>query len=208
MSNSADLLNKGVFDLRAVLAEQQLPEDEVEFYIDRELGHAVSKLEKQVDQLGNNLAVAKLQKSPDDELIKQAEDALDAAQKKLDGLYQEATPYKALIRAVTRRAKFDLQSKALHAFPIHRDMWGNDDSEQEFARTNYLEEIVWASTIQSITAPDGRVQVINGLDDVEIVQGIHGTLPESAANRINAKINELMDDGDEFEFAAKSEDFS
>lgn len=207
MSNSDALLSKGTFDLVAVLAEQQLPEDTITFYVDRELGHAVSKLEKRMDQLQNDLAVAKLAKEPDEAAIKTATEALETVQAKLDEMYQEATPYKATIRAITRRAKHDLQSKALHAFPIQRDVWGNDNSVNEFERQNYLEELAWAATIRSVTSPDGRVQEFHGVDDIEKIQAIHDKLPDSAANKINEAINNLQDDGTEFEFAARNEDF-
>jgi prefoldin subunit 5 len=206
LAKSSDLTKKGVFDLRAVLAEQQQPEDTITFYIDREVGHAANKLEKRIKELENSLAVANLQK--DDKVIKQATDALNSATDKLEELYREVKPYKATIRAITRRAKHDLQSKALHAFPIRRDVWGNDDSEQEFARGHYLELLVWSAMIRSIESPDGDVQEFSGEDTWKVMEGIHDALPESAANRINAAIDAIMDDGEEFEFATQNEDFS
>lgn len=206
MPKSTDLTKKGAFDLRAVLAEQQQPEDTITFYVDRELGHAANKLEKRVKELENKLALANLQK--DTKLVKEATDAYEAATKKLEELYQEVKPYKATIRAITRRQKFDLQSKALHKFPIRRDMWGNDDSENEFARTHYLEFLVWVSMIRSIESPDGEIQEFSGEDTAEAMEYIHDGLPDSAAVRINQAINDITDDGEEFEFAVKSEDFS
>lgn len=203
---STDLTKKGAFDLRAVLAESQQPEDVVTFYVDRELGHAANKLEKRVKELENALAVANLQK--DDKLIKEATEAYESATAKLEELYQAVKPYKATIRAITRRQKFDLQSKALHKHPIHRDMWGNDDATVEFERTHYLELLVWAKMIRSIENPEGEVQEFDGDETFEEMEFIHDNLPDSAAVRINQAINDITDDGEEFEFAVKNEDFS
>jgi len=203
---STDLTKKGVFDLRSVLAEQQQPTEEVTFYVDRELGHAANKLEKRVKELENALAVANIQK--DAKLIKEATEAYESATAKLEELYQEVKPYRATIRAITRRQKFDLQSKALHKYPIQRDMWGNDNATVEFERTHYLELLVWAKMIRAIENPDGEVQEFDGDETFEQMEFIHDNLPDSAAVRINQAINDITDDGEEFEFAVKNEDFS
>lgn len=206
MSNSDSLLNKGVFDLRAVLAERQLPETEVSFYIDEDMGHALERVEAQLSNLKNTLAVSKL--GDDKAAIKQAQTAVKKTEDKLEELRQAVTPYKAHIRTITRRAKFDIQSKAIHKFPFQRDVQGFDDAENEINRTRYADALVWASHLRSIEAPDGATQTFAGFDDLEKVQDIMDTIPESAYRRINKAIDDLMDDGTQFEFAAQNEDFS
>lgn len=207
MSNSDSLLNKGVFDLRAVLAERQLPEAEVSFYIDEDMGHALESVETRVSELKNTLAVAEV--GDDKEAIKKAQTAVTKAEAKLEELRKAVTPYKATIRTITRRAKFDIQSKAIHKFPIKRDpVTGFDDTANEMERTKYIDALVWASHLRSIQAPDGAVQTFAGYDDLEKIEGIMDTIPESAYRRINKAIDNLMDDGTQFEFAAQSEDFS
>jgi hypothetical protein len=118
------------------------------------------------------------------------------------------TPYRATIRAISRRSKFDIQSKALSKFPIKRDVFGNDDPQQEFNRNHYLDQLIWTTHLKSIQSPDGSVQNFNGYDDQDAVMGIMDSLPESAYRAINTVIDKLMDDGTRFEFAAQDEDFS
>lgn len=206
MSND-QLLNKGVFDLRQVLTERQMPEDRVPFYVDEDLGYAAEKLQETLEKLHNNYEVAKLS-GADEDVLASAEKAITAAEEKLEELNKGITPYYATLRAITRRQKFDIQSKALHAFPIKRDLYGNDDPEVEFNRRNYMDQLIWATHLKSVQSPDGATQDFNGVDDLEIIIGVMDSIPESAYRAINRGIDKLMDDGTQFEFAAQNEDFS
>lgn len=207
MTNAVDnALSKGTFDLRAVLSERQYPEDVATFYVDEELGYAVERINDTLNRLTNQLAVAKL--GDNKKKIAEAEKAIKAAEAKLEETHQAVTPYKATIRSISRRAKFDIQSKALSKYPIKRDIYGNDDPQQEFDRNHYMDILIWTTHLKSIQGPDGGVQNFNGYDDQEVISGIMDALPESAYRAINSVIDRLMDDGARFEFAAQDEDFS
>lgn len=203
-------LAKGAFDLRQVLAERAYPTDDVLFYVDEDLGYAVLKIKEQVDILSNQVAVANITGNKKAEA--EANAALQSAEYKLEETHKAFSPYTAHIRSISRRAKYDLQSKALHKYPIHRDLMGNDDPLQEFERNHYMDQLIWAAHLQSITDPEGRIQIFAGTaaDDgnVEVVAGIMDQIPESAYKMIDAGINKLLDDGTRFESAAQEEDFS
>lgn len=210
MDNVDAALAKGAFDLRQVLAERAYPTDDVLFYIDEDLGYVVLKIKEQIDILGNQVTIANI--TGNDKQEKIASDALAAAEAKLEETHKAFSPYIAHIRSISRRAKFDLQSKALHRYPIKRDLFGNDDPLQEFERNHYMDQLIWAAHLQSISDPDGRVQIFAGstADDgnVEAIAGIMDQIPESAYKMIDAGINKLLDDGTRFEDAAQDEDFS
>lgn len=205
MSNSDELLTKGVFDLRQVLAERQYPEEVITFYVDEELGYAVNKLKARIDFIENQIQVAMITGNTD--LEESATKALDAATAKLEETEQAIPPYRATIRSISRRARHDIQSKALHAYPIKRDLLGNDDSENEFARNHYMDQLIWAAFLKKIESPEGQVQTFGG-EDFDVVASIMDGIPQSAYAVINAGIDKLMDDGTRFEFAAQEEDFS
>lgn len=204
MPTSDELLKPGTFDLRAVLAERQYPSETVEFYIDEELGYSVNKLNETMQRLTDQ--IAKAQTAGATELAEEAAKALVEAEVKYEELRKDAEPYKAVIRSISRRAKFDIQSKALHTYPLQRDIYGRDDSENEFARNHEIDVLIWASCVRSIEDPDGNVQAIEG--DRAIAENIQDAIPESAYRVINATIDRILDDGNRFEFAAQSEDFS
>lgn len=203
-------LSKGAFDLRQVLAERAYPTEDVTFYVDEDLGYAVLKIQEQIDILTNQVNVFAIQGNKKAE--KDATDALASAEAKLEETHKAFSPYVAHIRSISRRARYDLQSKALHAVPIKRDLFGNDDPTNEFERAHYMDQLIWAAHIQSITSPDGRTQnfsgSVNDEDNVKAVSEIMDSIPESAYKLINAGIDKLLDDGSRFESAAQSEDFS
>ena len=206
MSDINNSLAKGTFDLRATLAGRNLPEETVEFYIDEDLGHSVENILSHIETLHNQLAVANL--GSDEELKKKIDGAVSDAEELLEKTRKEIRPYHAVIRATTRRARYDLQSKAIHQYPIKRDVFGNDDPNNEFERNRYVDQLIWASHLRSIQSPDGETQTFTYPDDIEVIQGIMDDIPETAYRTINKAIDKLMDDGNQFEFAAQSEDFS
>lgn len=197
-------LTQGVFDLRAVLAERAYPEDTVEFYVQEEIGYAARKLQGILAELNNQLAVA--QNVQDKELIKEIGKQIATAKAKLEELKESTEPYVATVRSISRRAKQDIQSQGLHRFPFKRDLYGRDEVENELARNNEISILLWANSIVSLEAPSGAVQLID--NDEDIVRGILETLPESAYKTINAKVDELLDDGDLFDYKAQDPDFS
>lgn len=194
-----------VFDIRAVLAGRDYPEDVITFYIDEELGYKVSRVIENIEKLANTLRV--VGSGNDKELIAKAEKSLNDAEELLERTKAEAEPYQATVRAISRGSRFDLQSKALHEFPIKRDILGNDDPENEFKRQKYSDLLIWASHLVQIQAPSGAVQTFNGISDLEVVKGVMDSLPESAYKMIYAGIDKLWDDGNRFEFAVQDEDF-
>lgn len=204
MPSSNELLQPGTFDLRQTLAERAYPTETVEFYVDEELGYAVNKLDETMKTLVDQVAIA--ESAGATEAAEAAASALVAAEEKYNELRKDAEPYKAVIRSISRRAKRDIQSKALHAYPLHRDLYGRDDSENEFARNHEIDVLLWTSCLQSITNPAGAIQVYDG--NREVIEGVQDEIPESAYKVINAAIDRLLDDGERFDFAAQSEDFS
>lgn len=204
MPMSNDLLAKGTFDLRAVLEERAYPTDTVEFYVNEETGYAARKLQAILDELGNQLAIAK--NVQDKKLIAEIGKQIATAKDKLEELRKATSPYIATIRSISRRSKHDIQSQGLHRFPIQRDLYGRDDAENEMMRNREINKLLWAASVVSIESPDGAIQEING--DEAVVQGITDALPESAYQVIDAKINDLLDDGALFEFKAQDQDFS
>lgn len=210
MDNVESALAQGAFDIRQVLAERTYPTDEVTFYVDEDLGYAVLKIQDQIEILSNQIAVASITGDSDTE--EKATQALGSAEEKLTETYKAFAPYTAHIRSISRRNKFDLQSKALHKFPIKRDFLGNDDPQQEFERNHYMDQLIWAAHLQSIVAPDGRVQKFSGTalddDNVAVIAAVMDQIPESAYKLIDRGINKLLDDGTRFEMQAQDEDFS
>lgn len=204
MPSSDQLLSKGTFDLRAVLQERAYPSDTVEFFVDEEIGYAASKLRDILAELNNQLAVA--QNVKDKAAITEIGKQITAAKTKLEELRQATEPYVATVRSISRRAKQDIQSQALHRHPMTRDLYGRDSVENELARTNEITKLLWAASLVSIEAPNGAIQEISG--DEDVVAGIMDGLPESGYKVIDEKINGMLDDGTLFEFKAQDQDFS
>jgi hypothetical protein len=205
MSNAEDLLKPGTFDIRNIVSERQLPEDAVHFYVNEKVGYQIKKLDQTIRKLNDQLGFLK-----DEKQIEEAKDALATAQNAYDELGEQikGQRYTANIRTITRRNKRDIQSKALAEWPIQRDMWGRDNSTQEFERGEYLQTAAWEACILSIESPDGQIQKVNGTEDAHsIVVSLRGDLPESANTAIDAALAQLDDDGEWWNAAAQNQDF-
>lgn len=201
---TANMLEPGTFDLRATLAGLAQPEEDVEFYIDKKLGYQLTRADKLIAGLEKQLALA--QAAENKELEKEASQKLIAAQEVLENLRKDMKPYVAHIRGITRTKRFDIQSKALHEYPIQRDFLGNDSGEQEFLRNDYIHRSAWANYIISVTDPDGNIQEVNR--DREITDFYLGNLPDRAVDEIDNAIAAIGEEGDWFRFSAQDADFS
>lgn len=199
-SNKDELAAPGTFDIRQVLAERLYPEDDITFYVDEEIGYRANKINTATQKLYDEIALITDAKkaAPLKKALAESEKAFAEFRQKIAD-----SAYSVHVRAISRRAKFDINSKALHEFPIQRDLFGRDNSEQEYLRTDYITELVWLACIQSLTAPNGSTQEI----DESVVKSMRETLPDSAIAAIDNGLAALSDDGDWWNLAAQDQDF-
>lgn len=182
-------LAPGVFDIRAVLSDRKLPEDEVSFYIDEAIGYELEKLSKKIDHLA----------------ILDEKDEYKRVNAELEKLSEQLSSlqYTARARGISQRRKDDILSKALSQFPYKRDLMGRDEGEQEFNRGNLQMTLFWAAMLYEVEDTNGNVQEVTP----ELVDYLRAELPAAAQRAINGLIEDVSGNTDWFRFAAQDADF-
>jgi len=185
----ADDLAPGVFDIRDALADRGYPSDEIDFYLDEDLGYQLEKMSENLDKL----------------LTLERVDEYNKAEKEFEKLQKQLRAHKYIARArgISQRNREDILSKTLAEFPYKRDLMGRDDGEQEFKRGNLQMTQFWEAFLYELEDPHGNKQEVTP----EVVENMRGNLPAAAQRAINGLIEEVSGNTDWFRFAAQDTDF-
>lgn len=167
----------GEFDLREIAAGRAYPTATVNVWVEERLFFELAALER------------KQASETDDDAVNALESQI---QKKREEL--EASALKVHLRGTSRRAREDMQTKALSQFPIRRDVYGRDDDLQAVNRNRYVTELVFAAHIQSIEAPNGSKQDWTEENRQELARVFLDELPEVSVNIVDKAIVALRGD--------------
>lgn len=184
----SEALDHKTFDLAAVLAGQEYPEDTVEVYFNEKLGFTINKV---------TAAIAMAERRNDAEVA-------EALQKDLDDLVAKVADAKYTIhlRGIDPKMKKDLLKSVHDEFPPKRNLFGQEEENLE-ADESYTRKL-WATFITRVEDPSGAISLMSE----ELAQLLQDKAPESAQKEINRGIKSLSDDAVEgFAFASKEVDF-
>lgn len=181
-------LDHKTFDLAAVLAGQEAPEDSVNVYFDKKIGFTIFKL---------NQAILTA-------TLRGDTDKAETLQKEVDELVEKVKDIRYIIhlRAIDEGVKKGILASVRKDFPVKKNLLGvpEDDLEADQAYTRRL----WTAMITRVENPAGEVSLMNE----ELAQVLQDKAPSTAQQIINQGIADLSEgDGAGFEYAAKEIDF-
>lgn len=181
-------LNPGSFDLLSVLSGREYPTLEVPVYFNEKLGFAIHELTKMLTtltQLGETGEVA-------------------ATNERLATLVEQAQSekYVLTLKQVPEGVRRDILNKSEKKFPTKRNLLGQPEANPE--GDEYLTILLWDAYIQTITAPDGAINLVGEPE----VRALFEKAPSTVHQAINQGLQELQNGSKAgYEFAAKEIDF-
>lgn len=181
-------LDHKTFDLAAVLAGRDYPEEVISVYFDEKLGHTITTVRN---------AALEAQRRGDDALAAELQADLDELQSKV-----KSAEYKVHLRGVPENLKTAARVEVQKAHPQERDLWGRplDNLEADMLYTRKL----WALMIVKVEAPDGAISLM----DEGLAQKMLDEAPKKAQEQITTAVTSLSDDAAAgFEDAAKQAPF-
>lgn len=175
------------FDLFSVLADQDRPTDTVTVYFNEALMRDIVTINKELTRLSVLAAVKNVEASAAAaEAYARLDEKFVAEKAKL-----RDQAYTVHLRGIPATKKSAIQSKALHAVPIKRDPFGNEDILNKLERTNILTKLIFAEFIEKIVAPNGAEQVFDEENQNGLAIALVDTAPEPATIAIDEAIEEL-----------------
>lgn len=163
------------FDLRNVLADRAYPTASIKVHMTEEPYFELAALDRAVASAGTDAARAKATK------------AFEAARAALAD-----AAYTVHLRGTSPRAREDLQSEALHEFPIRRDIYGRDNDEVARNRGKLLSELYFAAHITKVVWPGGvGEQVWDEESERDLARAFLGQAPDFAIETVDAAIGAL-----------------
>ncbi len=186
MTNVEDMMGES-WDLGEVLAERAQPKDSVSVYLNEAASYAKSQL-------------IKTQVGLDAEALEKVNQELEKIEADL-----ESTKYTIHITAIPSRMREDLNSKALHKFPIKPNILGQDDFENARERQKYGQDLIWHAQVFDVVNPLGKHKSDWSFEQM---QEFAKALPTNAQQAIDKKIEEVTKAAEEFTVASKNANFS
>jgi len=175
------------WDLAEVLVERQQPKGSVAVFLNEELTYAKSLLME-----AHSTAKPESVKTLDEQIAK-----VDEELKK--------HRYEIHFTALPRRMRDDIESKAMHKFPIKPNMLtGADDPINAQQRGDYQNLLLWHAHIENVINPAGANREVWTLEEME---KFYGQLQIPARNAVIQAINKLNDDTERFTVESKNPDF-
>lgn len=181
-------LDHKTFDLAAVLAGMDQPEDTVTVYFDKKLGYTINKL---------NEAILLAERRNDSETAEEL-------QKELDALVPQVkdAEYTIHLRGVEEGVKKAIIQEVRKNFPPKRNVFGVE--EDNFEGDEALAMKFWARYIVKVVDPTGAISLMSE----ELAQILRDKAPKPAQEAINIGINGLDSGSEEgFNYASKEVDF-
>ncbi len=178
------------FDLRNVLADRAYPTASVKVHLDEKPYFDLAALERVVVNADNDVDRAK---------------AVKAFERKKAELTE--TAFTIHFRGTSPRAREDLQSEALHEFPIRRDVYGRDSDEQLIKRARLLNELYFAAYITKVVTPDGAEQVWTDDNRRDLARAFLDLAPDFAITTVDAAIGALRGEAETKRYGQQDIDF-
>lgn len=167
------------WDIREFLAERAYPTTSVKVLLSEQIAFELDAINQKLAAATDKKEVAELEK-----VLAEAEARRDS---------QLFTVH---IRATSNRARQDIQSAALHAVPIERDIYGREKSEKEFERRNVLEELIFAAHITKIVTPTGQEQVLTEENRRDVTRAFLDNAPAHSVKLVDAAIGRISGDAE------------
>lgn len=167
------------FDIREFLADRAYPSATQRALLSEELAFELAAIR---DEHASNTD-AKEQKR------------LDAKLEEVERRVDEAK-FTFHLRAISRRAKEDIQSAALAEVPILRDMYGRDEPKREIDRRRVLTEMIFAQHITKMVSPTGAEQVWTEDNRRDLARAILDGAPDSTITLLDRAIGRLSGDAE------------
>lgn len=183
---SGDMMGES-WDLAEVLVERQQPKDFVAVFLNEELTHAKSLImDAHANAKAENVATL-------DEQLEKIEEELKKYR------------YEIHFTALPRRMRDDIESKAMHKFPIKPNMLtGADDPSNALDRGEYQNILLWKAHVENVINPAGASKT-NWTE--EEMRQLYGRLQIPARNAVIQGINKLNEDTERFTVESKNPDF-
>jgi hypothetical protein len=177
------------FDLRDVLADRKYPTARIPVVLNDEVLWDFVELQRQAAEA----------------VVDNAIDSEDV-QRKLEAKIAErdASVYWIHLRGTSRRHREDIQSEVLSQIPYKPDMYGRDDVARSLKRQQLTTELLFASHITKIVAPNGAEQVFTEENKRDLTRAFLDEAPDHAVNIVDNAIAQLR--GEEAEQFAKVSD--
>lgn len=173
------------WDLAEVIAEREQPRTEVVVYLNEFASHAKVQLQKALATETNPEKVAELEKS-----LADVDQAL------------EESKYTVVLEALPSRMREDINSKAMHDFPLRRNPLGGlaaEDPTRE--RTNRENNLLIAAMIRDVLNPSGEHKESWTQEEVETFVG---RLSSAAQRAIDMAIKQIHTEAELFTAEVKN----
>lgn len=174
------------FDLRDVLAGRKYPTARIPVVLNDEVLWEIMELQREASE-----ALVDNSIDPDD------------VQRKLEAKIAErdASVYWVHLRGTSRRHREEIQSEVLSQIPYKPDAYGRDDVARSLKRQQLATELLFASHITKIVAPNGAEQVFTEENKRDLTRAFLSEAPDHAVNIVDTAITQLR--GEEAEQFAK-----
>jgi hypothetical protein len=167
------------WDIREFLAERAYPTTSVKVLLSEQIAFELDAIEQKLATEKDQKIVAKLEKE------------LAAKQKERDEQL-----FTIHIRAISNRAKEDIQSAALSGVPIERDLYGMDKPENQIQRQRLIEELIFAAYITKIVTPAGAEQVLTPENGRAVVRAFLDNAPKYSVELVDKTIERISGDAE------------
>lgn len=167
--------NENTFDLRVILADRAYPTAVIPVLLEDKILWELAALHRRLD-----------------ETVVSGEDPAEI-EREIAKLEEERNSklYRVHLRAISNRARDDLQRAALHAIPLKPDLYGREDGERTMDRADLLNELYLAAHVTKIVAPNGAEQVWTEANKRDLARAFLDNAPEHAAKILGEAIEAL-----------------
>lgn len=174
----------GTFSIMNVLNERAYPHEDVVIFLDEQSAYEASILNDEIKKLGENSKTDNQDEI--DELIVKRDKIIEKL---------EQSKYVFLVNGISEGMREDLNEEAIKKFPIEYEETKNPISGEitrkeidSKERNRYFTNLIWHTSIEKITAPDGSIQDNVTFDDV---LALRKTLPLAAIGSLTQAIEKL-----------------
>lgn len=174
----------GTFNIVNVLKERAYPREEVIVYLDEQAAYDAAKIQDKIDELTRKASL-------------DVQDEIDTLIEKRDAIVESLKKNKYIFSVIglSEGMREDLQGESAEKFPIEYDEEKNPftgeivkKERESKERDRLFTNLLWHSSIEKITSPDGSVQNNVTFEDINALREM---LPIAAISAITQSIEKL-----------------
>ena len=180
------------FDLRATLAERAFPSTTCRIHLSEKPFFELAALERKAADVAEDPAELGLLEKKIEEKEREIEDQA----------------YVIHLRGISNRAAQDINSKALAAVPIKRDLYGREEDEATINRRDVLTELIFAAYMTKIVSPSGAEQVLDDDNRRDVARAFIDMAPRRSIQIVDQTIARLSGEAEMARLEAQEPDFS